>query len=78
MLQVRILFFCIRTWHDRGNDFSKIIYCCGSFCRRYNSRNHHLQITGGSFMKVIMIEKPKFFSGLLRLIFKIKKEPEIT
>ncbi len=29
-------------------------------------------------MKVIMIEKPKFLSGILRLIFGIKKEPDIT
>lgn len=29
-------------------------------------------------MKVIMIEKPKFFSGILRLIFGIKKDNDIT
>lgn len=29
-------------------------------------------------MKVIMIEKPKFLSGILRLIFGIKKEQDIT
>ncbi len=29
-------------------------------------------------MKVIMIEKPKFFGGILRLIFGIKKENNIT
>ncbi len=29
-------------------------------------------------MKVIMIDKPKFWSGILRLIFGIKKESEIT
>lgn len=29
-------------------------------------------------MKVIMIEKPKFWSGILRLIFGIKKEKDVT
>ncbi len=29
-------------------------------------------------MKVIMIDKPKFFGGILRLIFGIKKEHENT
>lgn len=29
-------------------------------------------------MKVIMIEKPKFFGGILRLIFGIKKENDNT
>lgn len=29
-------------------------------------------------MKVIMIERPKFFSGILRLIFGIKKDNDIT
>ncbi len=29
-------------------------------------------------MKVVMIEKPKFISGILRLIFGIKKEQDIT
>lgn len=29
-------------------------------------------------MKVVMIEKPKFFSGILRLIFGIKKDNDIT
>lgn len=29
-------------------------------------------------MKFILIEKPKFFGGLLRMIFKIKKEDEDT
>ena len=29
-------------------------------------------------MKVIMIDKPKFWSGILRLFFGIKKENNIT
>lgn len=29
-------------------------------------------------MKVIMIDKPKFWSGILRLFFGIKKEKDIT
>lgn len=29
-------------------------------------------------MKVIMIEKPKFWSGILRFIFGIKKENDVT
>lgn len=29
-------------------------------------------------MKVIMIEKPKFFGGILRLLFGIKKENDVT
>lgn len=28
-------------------------------------------------MKVVLIEKPKFISGILRKIFKIKKIPEV-
>lgn len=29
-------------------------------------------------MKVIMIDKPKFLSGILRLFFEIKKDNDIT
>ena len=29
-------------------------------------------------MKVIMIDKPKFWSGILRLFFVLKKENDIT
>lgn len=29
-------------------------------------------------MKVIMIEKPKFFGSILRLLFGIKKENDVT
>ncbi len=29
-------------------------------------------------MKVVMLESPKFLKGILRLIFKIKKQDDIT
>ncbi|HIS77164.1 MAG TPA: stage V sporulation protein SpoVM [Candidatus Merdivicinus excrementipullorum] len=32
---------------------------------------------GGFGMKIIVIKSPKYLSGLLRLIFGIKKETEI-
>jgi len=31
---------------------------------------------GGTYMKIVVIRSPKFISGILRAIFKIKKEEE--
>ena len=31
-------------------------------------------ILGGKLMKVVVIKSPKFLAGILRMIFKIKKE----
>jgi len=34
------------------------------------------QIPGGFPMKIVVIKSPKLLSGLLRMIFKIKKEED--
>ena len=35
-------------------------------------------ILGGIIMKVVVIKSPKFLSGFLRMVFKIKKEEIVT
>jgi hypothetical protein len=32
-------------------------------------------LDGGFGMKIVVIKSPKFIAGILRMIFKIKKEP---
>lgn len=50
---------------------------CNGDCRAVGGIPLHLTlIAGGKFVRIVVIKSPKALSGLLRLIFKIKKKED--
>lgn len=76
--QNRVVFYCFRPGDAYIINVSENFYSSDSIGSYYNSRNHRSKINGGIVMKVVMFESPKFLKGILRLIFKIKKQDDVT
>ena len=76
--QNRIVFHSFRSRDAYIVNVSENFYGCYSVGGYYYSRNHRSKINGGIAMKVVMFESPKFLKGILRLIFKIKKQDDVT